>query len=714
MSDVTRRKQQIRSVPRVGSIATMPSRLGTFTEVLEAISGQLDLIHVFLDTFEAVPSFLLNNRKIIVSRSQEYGDFKAAGRYLVQERLPSPSVMVFLDDDIIYPCDYVVRLVDALGYFSGRAVVGVHGRNFIPPYESYVRDATCFPFSEALAKDTLVDELGSGTCAFLSDVMKFDVRNWTRFDATDILLATEAKLLGLPRICIARRSGWLAPYAQSQPDSLWLRKKRDPTRYASLIRILMSAKAAATPDEAEHAASLPPSASTVIADGSSACGSAGSDSSACADHGGTDVYLQPHSDDICFSLGGFALRSRRGVLLTVCPVSGYVPLEPGQMAPPAQAVTEMRISEDRAFARACGLDTQFLDNPCGSLLEYEPFDLARAEENMRRVAQSVMEALHSTAGGWTEGQRPWLFCPSGIGGHVDHVAVRMAIIQNYDELSKLYRVGFYEDLHYAADAEVRKLGIQRLRDAMGHRSIHRHVLPLDSFVAEKLDLVRLYPSQFLTLPLSIARFTPAAETAGAPHEAIWSEETPGPSLPCERLPQKQAPSIRAVKSRPSIHLTKLFASFSADRLNLVAPIRRGSKRHCLPGLLVVSLTSYSRRFQQLPLTIMSLLRQTTTPDRLILWISEAERHLLPDEVTNLQRYGLTIAYCPDIVSYKKLIPSLKVFPRAFIVTVDDDLYLYPNWLKDITAEYSGEPHMVICARAHAHRIVLDQGNQPAP
>ena len=176
--------------------------------------------------------------------------------------------------------------------------------------------------------------------------------------------------------------------------------------------------------------------------------------------------------------------------------------------------------------------------------------------------------------------------------------------------------------------------------------------------------------------------------------------------------QKQSPSSRAVKSRPSIHLTRLFASFSADRLNLVAPIRRGSKRHCLPGSLVVSLTSYSRRFQQLPLTITSLLRQTTTPDRLILWISEAERHLLPDEVMNLQRYGLTIAYCPDILSYKKLIPSLKMFPNAFIMTVDDDLYLYPNWLKDIIAEYSGEPNMVICARAH--RIALDQGNKLAP
>jgi len=223
------------------------------------------------------------------------------------------------------------------------------------------------------------------------------------------------------------------------------------------------------------------------------------------------------------------------------------------MMPSPQAVTEIRIAEDRAFAQACGLEAQFLDIPCGSLLGYEPFDLARAGENMQRVGPSVVKALHSTAGFWNEGFRPWLFCPSGIGGHVDHAAICLAIIQNYAELSKVFRIGFYEDLHYAANAEARRFGIQRLRDAMGRRSIHRHVFPLDGCAAEKLNLIRLYPSQFLTPPWSIAQFTPAAETPGAPHEAIWSEETPGPCLPPERQNRNSEPSVpllQTLRSEP--------------------------------------------------------------------------------------------------------------------------------------------------------------------
>ena len=177
-------------------------------------------------------------------------------------------------------------------------------------------------------------------------------------------------------------------------------------------------------------------------------------------------------------------------------------------------------------------------------------------------------------------------------------------------------------------------------------------------------------------------------------------------------PQEQRPSSRALTSQCSVYLTKLFASFAAARLNRMQTIRTKPQKHSLPGLLVVSLTSYSRRFQQLSLTLKSLLRQTTSPDNIILWIADDERHLLPENVTHLQRYGLTIASCPDIFSYKKLIPTLILFPHAFIVTVDDDLYLYPRWLEDIVSEYRGDRRVVIGARAHW--IALAEGNQPAP
>ena len=148
-----------------------------------------------------------------------------------------------------------------------------------------------------------------------------------------------------------------------------------------------------------------------------------------------NVYLQPHSDDICFSLGAFAFNRHCGVVLTVCPISGYVPTSPGKKRPLARLVTETRMEEDRAFCRAGGLEARFLNIPCSSYLGYEPFVLGRVDENMQRIGEPMIDELRTLA---MEGQyetRPWLFCAGGIGGHVDHMAIRTAVSKPYRALS---------------------------------------------------------------------------------------------------------------------------------------------------------------------------------------------------------------------------------------------------------------------------------------
>lgn len=100
--------------------------------------------------------------------------------------------------------------------------------------------------------------------------------------------------------------------------------------------------------------------------------------------------------------------------------------------------------------------------------------------------------------------------------------------------------------------------------------------------------------------------------------------------------------------------------------------------------VIVSLTSYGRRVSAvLPYTIYSLLRQTYKPDVIILWLdydSWNERNL-PSSIRKLQKYGLTIKFCNDIKSYKKLIPTLKLYPDEIIITVDDDIYYKKNMVE---------------------------------
>ena len=115
------------------------------------------------------------------------------------------------------------------------------------------------------------------------------------------------------------------------------------------------------------------------------------------------------------------------------------------------------------------------------------------------------------------------------------------------------------------------------------------------------------------------------------------------------------------------------------------PIRRGP-RHGLDRELVVSLTSYPRRFPTLHLTLRSLLSQSVSPSRLVLWIAHGDIAKLPPKVMKLVPRGLEIRGCEDLRSFTKLIPALAAFPDAYVVTADDDIYYPRHWLEGLVAK----------------------------
>lgn len=159
--------------------------------------------------------------------------------------------------------------------------------------------------------------------------------------------------------------------------------------------------------------------------------------------------------------------------------------------------------------------------------------------------------------------------------------------------------------------------------------------------------------------------------------------------------------------------TILFVEEGLLKLDLMragVSTRRKPVSHRLKGELIVSLTSYPERYSVLPWTLRSLLRQFVKPNRLILWIAEEEFGQLTPEITKFQEYGVEIRRCPNIASYKKIVPTLLEFPEAYIVTADDDIFYPRNWLQQLIDEFSNESPEPIAHRVH--RITLDQSGHP--
>lgn len=217
----------------------MASRQETFEKVLPVIRAQVDHVFIYLDGYAAAPSFLKDLERITVRHAETVGDLHCSSRFLCLRELAGPAVVVIADDDIVYPPDYVAVLTEMLQRVNGQAIVGVHGRTFMPPHRSYIRDAFMLHFSAGVEPPCHVHELGVGTCAFVSDRFPVDPREWTRNDMDDIIVAIEAQKRGLPRVVVARRAGWLRPYAEGQPDSLWSQTKRDDTEQSRRMRTLL-------------------------------------------------------------------------------------------------------------------------------------------------------------------------------------------------------------------------------------------------------------------------------------------------------------------------------------------------------------------------------------------------------------------------------------------------------------------------------------------
>ena len=118
--------------------------------------------------------------------------------------------------------------------------------------------------------------------------------------------------------------------------------------------------------------------------------------------------------------------------------------------------------------------------------------------------------------------------------------------------------------------------------------------------------------------------------------------------------------------------------------------------------IIVSLTSYGKRIQDVYLAIESIMQGTVKPNKIILWLSEEEFGTkdLPISLQKQQIRGLEIKYCKDIRSYKKLIYALKEFPEANIITIDDDLIYNFDLVENLLNRHKQNPSYICASRIH--------------
>lgn len=228
---------QTEGIRIVAGMATMPSRTRTARFAIRSILRQVDVLYLYLDGFDEVPSFALQ-KGIEVLRSQDFPGLKANGKLLGLHLDEACTHYVTVDDDYWYPADFVKRLRRELEGQSSPCVIGVHGSQFSIPFHSFTKCRKVFTAWKGLKASMQVCLVATCGTMHLTKDLRFDVRSWKVTNQVDLHFAGEMIAHGLTGRLIKRGMFWLKPLGMNQRDSIFSALKANDFHQTQLAKKL--------------------------------------------------------------------------------------------------------------------------------------------------------------------------------------------------------------------------------------------------------------------------------------------------------------------------------------------------------------------------------------------------------------------------------------------------------------------------------------------
>lgn len=178
------------------------------------------------------------------------------------------------------------------------------------------------------------------------------------------------------------------------------------------------------------------------------------------------------------------------------------------------------------------------------------------------------------------------------------------------------------------------------------------------------------------------------------------------SLTRQKSIERQSGEIKSVvmsisRRQTVLHLQQLFFQ----------SVEKGvTEKHLCDHEVIVSLTTFGPRIEKVYLAIESIMQGVVKPNHIVLWLSKDEfsPDSLPATLLRQQERGLQIEFCEDIRSYKKLIPALKQYPDACIITIDDDVMYEMDFLDKFVRFHRSHPGCV--GVNTARKVMFDKDN----
>jgi hypothetical protein len=191
---------------------------------VDSIIDQVDVLNIYLNGYYDTPQFL-DNSKIRVMHSSAHGDLRDNGKFFFLDSVLD-GYHFTIDDDIIYPPDYVQKIVLKIEQYDRQALIGCHGVYLADPFVRFMDGRKVLHFKRSLDRDRFVNLLGTGTVAYHTTTLHLTPADFREPGMADVWFAIAARRQQVPLIAVQRPNQWLVPLAEADHLSLFATAKR--------------------------------------------------------------------------------------------------------------------------------------------------------------------------------------------------------------------------------------------------------------------------------------------------------------------------------------------------------------------------------------------------------------------------------------------------------------------------------------------------------
>ena len=148
------------------SMATVVGREEMLLDAVSSLYNQVDRIRIYLNGSTDAPTYL-DDPRIELAWSRDHGDSGDMGKFFWADD-KSPGYRFVVDDDFIFPPNFIERMALKLEAYGRRAVVGVHAILLRQPFKDYYDPRSRFVSrcAIALGQDLNCDVLGTGAVCY--------------------------------------------------------------------------------------------------------------------------------------------------------------------------------------------------------------------------------------------------------------------------------------------------------------------------------------------------------------------------------------------------------------------------------------------------------------------------------------------------------------------------------------------------------------------